>query len=199
MAYLIRPAGASDAAGCAAVYGPYTHTVVTFEAPEPDAAEFARRIEDITRRYPWLVCVSEGRPLGYAYAHRFRERAAYDWDTELSVYLAPEATGLGAGTALYGALCELLTAQGFVNAYGTVAVPNPPSERLHEKCGFTHLFTMRRTGWKLGRWLDLAYYLRPLGEYAAAPAPVTPFPELDAEYVRGVCEKWAAAIREAGK
>ena len=60
MAYLIRPAGASDAAGCAAVYGPYTHTVVTFEAPEPDAAEFARRIEDITRRYPWLVCVSRG-------------------------------------------------------------------------------------------------------------------------------------------
>ena len=107
------------------------------------------------------------------------------------------ARGRGIGEALYGAVIELLAHQGFVNAYGTVSVPNRPSERLHEKCGFTHLFTMRRTGWKLGRWRDLAYYHLQLNPYDGEPAPVVPFSGLDGEYIRGVCEKHAQRIKEA--
>ena len=105
--------------------------------------------------------------------------------------------GRGIGEALYGAVIELLAHQGFVNAYGTVSVPNRPSERLHEKCGFTHLFTMRRTGWKLGRWRDLAYYHLQLNPYDGEPAPVVPFSGLNGEYIRGVCEKHAQRIKEA--
>ena len=84
-----RPASVSDAAACAAVYAPYIDTAITFEYPAPGADEFARRIEGTMRVYPWLVCESGGAVTGYAYAHRFRERAAYDWSAELSVNLAP--------------------------------------------------------------------------------------------------------------
>lgn len=191
---LIRPARVSDAAACAAVYAPYIDTAITFEYPAPGADEFARRIEGTMRVYPWLVCESGGAVTGYAYAHRFRERAAYDWSAELSVYLAPGAAGRGAGSALYGALCELLARQGFVNAYGTVSTPNPPSERLHEKCGFSYLFTMRSTGWKLGAWRSLAYYHRQLRPCGGEPAPVVPFPELDGAYVKSVCEKYSRGL-----
>ena len=134
MSYTIRPATAADGAACAGIYAPYTGTAITFESPAPDAAEMSRRIDEAASGgYPWLVCERDGLAAGYAYAHRFRVRAAYDWDAELSVYLAPEATGRGIGEALYGAVIELLAHQGFVNAYGTVSVPNRPSERLHEK------------------------------------------------------------------
>lgn len=134
MPFSIRPVRPEDAAALAAIYAPYTATCITFESPAPPAEEFAGRIAAVSAHYPWLVCERDGAPIGYAYAHRFRERAAYDWDAELSVYLAPEARGRGVGKALYSALLSLLTLQGFINAYGTVAVPNVPSERLHLSC-----------------------------------------------------------------
>lgn len=193
--YTIRPAEKADAARCAAIYAPYTEGAITYEYPAPDAAEIARRMEEVTAAYPWLVCERDGEVIGYAYAHRFRERAAYDWDAELSVYLATDERGRGVGKALYSALLSLLTLQGFINAYGTVAVPNVPSERLHLSCGFEHVFTLRRTGWKLGVWRDLAFFHRALGEYPASPASVTPFPELPAEDIAARCEAAARLIR----
>lgn len=195
MVYRIRPVRADDAAALAAIYAPYTATCITFESPAPPAEEFAGRIAAVSAHYPWLVCERDGAPTGYAYAHRFRERAAYDWDAELSVYLAPEARGRGVGKALYSALLSLLTLQGFINAYGTVAAPNVPSERLHLSCGFEHVFTLRRTGWKLGAWRDLAFFHRALGEYPASPASVIPFPELPAEDIAARCEAAARLIR----
>ena len=131
--YTIRPAEKADAARCAAIYAPYTEGAITYEYPAPDAAEIARRMEEVTAAYPWLVCERDGEVIGYAYAHRFRERMAFDWTVEMSIYLDRDALGGGIGTALYSALIELLAALGYVNAIGTVATPNPPSERLHEK------------------------------------------------------------------
>lgn len=140
------------------------------------------------------MCERDGRPVGYAYAHRYRPRAAYDWDAELSVYLEQGCTGRGLGRALYGALLDLLKAQGYVNIYGTVSVPNPPSERLHESMGFRLVYTDLKTGWKLGRWRDLAFYRLQLRPYEDAPAPVLTFPELDEALVHSVCECRAAQI-----
>ena len=188
MSLIIRPALASDAASCAAVYAPYaSESCVTFESPAPDAAEFARRIAEVTRCYPWLVCELDGAFAGYAYAHRFRERRAFDWDVELSIYLAAGLTGRGIGAALYGALFELLRRQGIVNAYATIATPNAASERLHEKMGLRRLFTLENTAWKLGQWRDLSYYSIRLNDLAPAPAPIIPYPELGNDAVRRAC------------
>ena len=194
MSFTIRRAEAADGPALAAVYAPYTETGLTFESPAPTPEEFTARITDTLKGYPFLVCERDGRPGGYAYAHRYRPRAAYDWDAELSVYLEQGCTGRGLGRALYGALLDLLKAQGYVNIYGTVSVPNPPSERLHESMGFRLVYTDLKTGWKLGRWRDLAFYRLQLRPYEDAPAPVLPFPELDEALVRSVCERRAAQI-----
>ena len=194
MSYKIRTALPSDGAALAAIYAPYTETAITYEYPAPTAEEFSARIAAISAHYPFIVCESDGRALGYAYSHRYRERAAYDWDAELSVYLEQGCTGRGLGRALYGALLDLLKAQGYVSIYGTVSVPNPPSERLHESMGFRLVYTDLKTGWKLGRWRDLAFYRLHLRPYEDAPAPVLPFPELDEALVRSVCERRAAQI-----
>ena len=175
MSFTIRRAEAADGPALAAVYAPYTETGLTFESPAPTPEEFTARITDTLKGYPFLVCESDGRPVGYA-------------------YLEQGCTGRGLGRALYGALLDLLKAQGYVNIYGTVSVPNPPSERLHESMGFRLVYTDLKTGWKLGRWRDLAFYRLQLRPYEDAPAPVLPFPELDEALVRSVCERRAAQI-----
>ena len=194
--YTIRPASVNDAAACAAIYAPYAATPVTFEYPAPSAAEMARRIAETAAAYPWLVCEKDGEVLGYAYAHRFRERAAFDWAVEMSVYLAPAAQARGMGGALYSAVIELLAELGHVNAIGVVATPNRPSERLHEKCGFRKLFVMEKIGWKLGGWRDMTYYGLRLNEHECEPAPARLFPELDEDSVARVCERCARTIKE---
>lgn len=194
MCYKIRPARPGDGPALSAIYAPYTATELTFESPAPGPEEFTARIVSVLEDYPFLVCEAGGIPVGYAYAHRYRIRAAYDWDSELSVYLAPEHQGRGVGKALYSALLDILSIQGYVNIYGTVSVPNPPSERLHEGLGFQLVYTDVKTGWKLGRWLDLAYYRLQLRPYEPAPEPVTPSPALDTSAVMAVCERRAEEI-----
>ena len=135
--FTIRRAAAEDAAALLAIYQPYiTDTVITFEYEVPAAAEFAARITDTLAHFPYLVCEQDGEPVGYAYAHHIRERAAYDWAVELSIYLAPEAQGRGVGTVLYRCLIDLLDMQNIRILYGCVTLPNEKSHRLHEKLGF---------------------------------------------------------------
>ena len=93
MSYKIRTALPSDGAALSAIYAPYTETAITYEYPAPTAEEFSARIAAISAHYPFIVCESDGRALGYAYSHRYRERAAYDWDTELSIYFDRAETG----------------------------------------------------------------------------------------------------------
>lgn len=152
----IRVAAPEDGPVLAAIYSPYTETVLTFESPAPTPEEFSGRIAGVLTDHPFLVCEEGGRPVGYAYAHRYRERSAYDWDAELSVYLEQGRTGRGMGRALYRALLDLLDIQGYVNIYGTVSVPNPASERL-QRAGLCWLYRHER-GWNAWPWLDLAFY-----------------------------------------
>ena len=134
--FVIRRAAAGDAAALLDIYAPYIRdTAITFEYDVPAAEEFAARIGDITRTHPYLVCERDGRPVGYAYAHRIRERAAYDWAAELSVYLAPAAQGQGAGTALYRCLIDLLAMQNLRILYGCVTLPNEKSRAPARKAG----------------------------------------------------------------
>ena len=85
------------------IYGEYLDTPITFECALPSEAEFAGRIAAVGREYPYLVCLEKGRIVGYAYAHRQAERAAYQWNAELSVYLDRSCTSRGLGRRLYGA------------------------------------------------------------------------------------------------
>lgn len=170
---MIRDAEAGDAAGCAAVYAPYVReTAISFEAEPPDAEQMARRIADAQRRHAWLVLEEDGDLLGYAYGGPFMTRAAYQWSTAVSVYLAPGRRRTGGGRALYEALFERLAARGHRTALAGIALPNEASVGLHRALGFELAGTYRRVGWKLGRWHDVAWYQRPLGYDDGPPQPL---------------------------
>jgi phosphinothricin acetyltransferase len=162
---LIRDADPSkDAAACAAIYAPSVRDgVSSFEYLAPDAPEMARRITAIRAARPWLVADLEGTIAGYAYASGHRDRAAYRWATDVSVYVSADHRRRGVGRALYVAMLQRLTDQGFRMACAGIALPNPASIALHESLGFTPVGTYRDIGFKHGRWWDVSWWQRTLG------------------------------------
>lgn len=162
---VIRDAVAGlDASACAAIYQPYVvGTAVTFEESAPDADEFARRIADAQQTHVWLIAESSDRVEGFAYAHPFRERAAYRFSCEVSVYLQADARGYGLGTQLYTALLQRVSDLGCRMACAGVTLPNPASIRLHTALGFAPIGVYRRVGWKHGAWRDVQWFQKALG------------------------------------
>lgn len=155
----LRIATMSDAAAVCRVYNHYVaETVVTFEEELVSEVEMARRIESVAARFPWLVAELEGDVVGYAYATEWRARAAYRHSAEISIYLAPDATGQGIGSQLCEALLAKLRPLGIHTVIGGVALPNDASVALHEKFGFTKCAHFSEVGKKFGRWIDVAYW-----------------------------------------
>lgn len=176
----IRLAAIEDAESILAIYTPYVReSVITFEYEVPTLDEMRRRIADTLKDYPYIVAILENRVIGYAYAHRQRERAAYQWNAELSVYLDGDSQGRGIGKTLYTCLMELLKLQRIVNVYGAVTLPNPASERLHESLGFRRLGNYVNTGYKMGKWLDVVWFETAINDYPANPEPFVPFPQVE--------------------
>ncbi|HZQ57795.1 MAG TPA: arsinothricin resistance N-acetyltransferase ArsN1 family B [Acidimicrobiales bacterium] len=166
----VRLAGPGDGDALAAIYGPVVAgTAVSFEVDPPDGAEMARRVSATLPRHPWLVMDGEGAVVGYAYAHRFQARAAYDWAVETSIYVDEAHRGCGVGRSLYHALIAVLTAQGYHRAIAGIALPNPASVRLHESVGFRAVGVYHRVGWKSGAWHDVGMWELDL-QTGAAPA-----------------------------
>jgi phosphinothricin acetyltransferase len=160
----VRDAAPEDAAACAAIYAPYVRdTAISFEEEPPDAAEMARRMAACEARHAWLVLEDERRVVGFAYGSTHRERAAYRWTCEVSVYLEPGRRRTGAGRALYDVLLARLTARGYRLAVAGMTLPNEASAGLHRALGFEPAGTYRRVGYKHGAWHDVAWVQRPLG------------------------------------
>jgi L-amino acid N-acyltransferase YncA len=160
----VRDANEDDADACAAIYAPYvTDTAITFEYEPPSAAEMARRIAAAQRAHAWLVLEDDGRVVGYAYGGPYKERAAYRWSSEVSVYLETGRRRSGSGRLLYEALFQRLAERGFHTLVAGMTLPNDASEGLHRAMGFEPIGIFRRVGWKHGRWRDVAWAQRSLG------------------------------------
>jgi len=171
---MIRDATDLDANACAGIYGPYVaDTAVTFETDPPSAAEMAHRIADAQRTHAWLVTEHDGRVVGYAYGRPYKERAAYRWACEVSVYLEVGLRRCGAGRALYEGLFPRLAARGFRTAVAGMTLPNDASAGLHRAMGFEPVGTLRRIGWKHDAWHDVAWVQRDLPADRSGP-PVEP-------------------------
>jgi phosphinothricin acetyltransferase len=177
---MIRPATPADAQQIAAIYRPFCdESHISFEIPAPDPAEMASRIDRISRRFPWLVEEADGAIAGYAYASPHRERAAYRWAVEVTVYIHERFRGRGIGRALYTDLFARLRAQGLFKAYAGIALPNPASQGFHESMGFTLVGIYRKIGYKLGEWRDAGWWqlvLQPEVDLPAEPRPPPPIP-----------------------
>ena len=189
----IRLASADDADGIRTVYAPFVDTPVTFEEEVPSCETYRERIVRICEKYPCLVAEEDGRVVGFAYAHELRERIAFQWNAELSVYLAPTTQSQGVGSRLYAALIELLRLMGIKAAYGVVTSPNPASERLHRAFGFELMGVQPHAGFTCGAWHDVAWYVREIAPFEDAPAPPAPFPTYASAHPDQVSEVIARA------
>lgn len=194
--FLIRVAKASDAAAIRDIYTPFVKdTAITFEVDVPTEADFQERILSTLEMYPYLAAEFEGELIGYAYAARQMERAAYQWNATLSVYLGRQL-GRGIGSALYRTLMDILKLQNIHNVYGGITSPNPASEALHSKLGFTLLGRYKQTGFKAGQWHDVVWYEKRLTDEEEAlvsllpPSPPIPFSELDGRLVESVLSSY---------
>jgi phosphinothricin acetyltransferase len=158
----IRAATVADAAAVAAIYDHYiAHSIATFEEEPVPASEIATRIRNtMATSLPWLIAEREGEVVAYAYARPWRERRAYRFSAEITVYAAPTSTGHGIGSSLYERLLPLLRSQGIHAVVGVIALPNEPSVALHEKFGLSKVAHLREVGFKFDRWIDVGYWER---------------------------------------
>lgn len=169
----IRLATEADSTSILEIYAPFIKdTVITFEYEVPTLSEFSKRMADIQKKYPWLVCEVNDSIVGYAYASQFNERAAYDWSVDFSIYIKPEYHKKNIGKALYTALSQLLRLQGYCNAYAGVTLPNIKSESLHESFGFKPVGVYHNAGYKFGNWCDVKWFELKIQEYFKTP--ITP-------------------------
>jgi len=153
---MIRVAREADVPAILEIYAPYVRgTTVTFEYEVPTRAEFLNRFRTVTRDFPWLVWEENGEILGYAYACRPFERAAYSWCAEPSIYLKSTAQGQGIGRRLYIALEELLKLQGYRVLLALITGENLASVSFHERLGYGICGEIHRCGWKFDRWLNV--------------------------------------------
>lgn len=187
MSAVIRLAADKDAAAIAAIYAPYVEgNATSFEMEAPSAGDFRTRINETSVAYPWLVCECEGKIAGYAYATRHRVREAYQWCVETSVYVDKDFHRTGVARGLYTSLFAILAAQGFVNAFAGITLPNARSVALHEALGFTPLTIFRSVGFKMGHWHDVGWWQLVVNPHPAAPerprtmAEIRAQPEWDA-------------------
>ena len=170
---MLRLALPTDGERLAAIYAPaVTDRTTSFELTPPDAVEMARRVAAVVARTPWLVLEDNGRVVGYAYASPHRDRPAYQWSVEVSAYIDAAAHRAGHGRTLYTGLFDILTAQGFANAYAGITLPNPASVGFHRAMGFEEIGTYKGIGYKFGGWHDVTWMHRPLApRLSEMPAP----------------------------
>jgi phosphinothricin acetyltransferase len=175
---LIRHADPSgDAAACAAIYAPsVSDGVASLEVRAPERSEFADRIRIISRNHPWLVAEIGGDVVGYAYASQHRERAAYRWAADVTVYVAASRHRRGIGRGLYGTLLPLLARQGIYVACAGITLPNDASVGLHESLGFAPIGIYRDIAFKHGCWRSVGWWQVALREHGPLEAPAEPGP-----------------------
>ncbi len=168
----IRSARPADAEAIQAIYAPVVRdTTISFELEPPTVDEMRERIVSTTAQLPWLVGVDDaGSVVGYVYAGKHRERAAYQWSVDVTAYVHATHRGMGIGKALYGRLFELLTDAGYCQAFAGIALPNAVSVALHESIGFAPIGVYRNVGFKHGAWRDVGWWQKQL-QLPAIPEP----------------------------
>ncbi len=170
----IRSANATDTARILDIYSYYVErTAISFECETPTRDEFSRRVSRTLRKYPYIVVEDSGRVEGYAYAGPLKDRAAYDRSCEVSIYLAQESRGKGYGRALYDELEKRLKAMGILNLYACIGSPieedeylTNNSEQFHAHLGFVKVGEFHKCGLKFGRWYNVIWMEKTIGEHA---------------------------------
>lgn len=182
----IRMATKEDAREILEIYVPYIKdTAITFEYDVPTIEEFADRINNTLRKYPYIVALDSNHIIGYAYVSSFKERAAYDWAVETTVYISQEYHGKGIGKKLYLALEEILKRQNILNLNACIAYTSIENEYLtnsstyfHENLGYKKVAHFTKCGYKFRNWYDMIWMEKIIGAHSEDPKPIIPISEL---------------------
>ncbi len=173
--YSIRKATQEDSAQILDIYTYYIeNTAFTFEIDVPSIEQFTNRVNDICKDYPFLVCEQNSKIVGYAYASLHKQRQAYCYDVDVSIYLNKDSAGNGTGTKLYTALLKMLQMQGFYNAYAGITHPNEASVKFHKKHGFVEVGFFDKTGYKFNAWHGVKWFCKELNSFNIAPSGIIP-------------------------
>ncbi|MFZ2967027.1 MAG: N-acetyltransferase family protein [Leuconostoc falkenbergense] len=174
----IRTATEEDANQLIDIYRPYIENNTTsFEYKVPSLDEFKQRISDIAIKYPYIVMVDGTKILGYAYAHEYKERDAYQWTVEVSIYLPKNAQGKGIGSKLYNSLEEYLRRQHVVNIMACITGSNKISIAFHEHLGYETVGIFKKVGFKNNQWLDICWLEKQISS-PIHPETFVPFSKL---------------------
>lgn len=183
---MIRIATIEDAKEILDIYEPYvTDTAITFEYSVPSLEEFKERIKKTLNKYPYIVAVKDDRIVGYAYASPFKERAAYDWAVETTIYLKQDCKGLGIGKKLYLALEDILKKQNILNLNACIAYAsiedvrlNNTSMHFHEHLGYSKTGHFTKCGYKFDTWYDMIWMEKIIGDHTKDPKAVIPIKDI---------------------
>lgn len=186
---MIRIATKEDAKNLLEIYAYYVeNTAITFEYEVPSLEEFEKRIEKTLRRYPYLISEQNGKILGYTYAGAFKERSAYDWAVETTIYIAKDARKKGLGRELYMALENALSLQNVINLNACIGYPDVEDEYLtknsasfHEHLGYRMVGEFHKCGYKFGRWYHMVWMEKFITEHPKNPASILSFDEIRQE------------------
>ncbi|SDA53909.1 phosphinothricin acetyltransferase [Butyrivibrio sp. INlla18] len=178
MTYQIRIATPEDAKELLDIYRYYVeNTAITFEYDVPSVEEFRGRIERVLKKFPYLVVEGDGKIYGYAYVSPFKERAAYQWAVETSIYVAKDARRDGLGRMLYEELEKRLKEMGILNLNACIGYPNGAEDehltydsvKFHEKMGYSMVGEFHQCGYKFGRWYNMVWMEKLIGEHVNDP------------------------------
>ena len=200
-AVCVRAAAPEDAEQLLEIYTPFVISEdsslsnVSFELAAPDVEEFRQRIQDISKQFPYLVGEENGQILGYVYCHPYRERLAYQWAVEVTIYLAPAGQGKGLGRLLYETMEKLLCLQGVTMAYSCITVGNDHSIKMHEALGYRLIGTFTNSGYKNGQWLDTVWLEKQLQPCPKQPDNIKSWWELDPDAVAAVLTEATAKLQ----
>ena len=197
----VRAATPQDAEQLLRIYTPFVISAdcslsnVSFELEVPSVEEFRQRIVDISKKYPYLVGEVNGQVLGYVYCHPYRERLAYQWSVEVTIYLAPAGQGKGLGRVLYEAMEEILRLQGITMLYSCITLGNEHSIKMHEALGYCLIGTFTKSGYKNGQWLDTVWLEKQLQPCPEKPVNMKGWRELPSTAVETVLAEAAARMQ----
>lgn len=171
----IRFARQDDISAIYKIYQYYViNTTATFAYEMVDMQEMIHEFQHIEPLYPYLVSEVDGKVVGYIYVHRYREKAAYQWDVELTIYIHPQYRKQHLGSLMMEAMLRILKMQGFIRVYSCITVPNENSMRLHERFDYHTIATFTKTGYKFGCWHDVVWMEKVLQDIPEAPKPWIP-------------------------
>lgn len=179
----IRVATERDAKALLEIYLAYVEkTAITFEYVVPTVEEFSERIRVILQKYPYLVGEHKGEVIGYAYASAFKNRAAYDWSVETTIYIHSERRNMGVGRNLYNKLEAILEKQGILNLNACIAFSEKEDDYLtkesvsfHEKLGYHIVGRFHKCGYKFNRWYDMVWMEKHIGCHKENQPPIKLF------------------------